>query len=145
MANTYTWEITQMDTIPDFNGFTNFITRVYWKRIATNENNISSSIVGYVEFNQRSSEEYLEYNNITEEDVISWLETHTNIDEINSILDTKINDIINPPVVNLPFPWIPSPTPTPTSMETPTPTQTPDVTPTPTPTNESIPTETPIE
>ena len=134
-----------MDTIPDFNGFTNFITRVYWKRIATNENNISSSIVGYVEFNQRSSEEYLEYNNITEEDVISWLETHTNIDEINSILDTKINDIINPPVVNLPFPWIPSPTPTPTSMETPTPTQTPDVTPTPTPTNESIPTETPIE
>jgi len=154
MANTYNWEITQMDTIPNFNGFINFVTRVYWRYIGTNENNTSSSITGYVEFNNRSDNPYIEYDNITEEEVINWIETHSSVEEMRSIITQKISDIENPPIVNLYFPWIPSPTPTPTCSETPTPTPTPSITPTITPSAEIIevtpeptptPTETPTE
>jgi hypothetical protein len=105
MANTYTWQITQMDTIPDFSGFTNFVTRVYWKYIGANENNISSSIVGYVEFDERGPNPYIEYNDLTEEDVINWLDTYASVDELQNIISQKIFDIENPPTVNLPLPW----------------------------------------
>ena len=138
MANTYTWEITQMDIIPNLSGFTNFITKVYWKYIGINQNDTSSSIVGYVEFNKRGPNPYIEYDNITEEEVVSWLNDYANVDELESLISQKIYNIENPPTVNLPFPWIPSPTPTPTCSETPTPTPTPSVTPTITPSSEVI-------
>ena len=138
MANTYTWEITQMDTIPDFNGFSNFVTRVYWRYIGTNENNTSSNITGYVEFDNRGPNEYIEYTDITEEEVINWLNNYTSVGEMQTIITQKIYDIENPPIINLPLPWIPSPTPTPTCSETSTPTPTPSVTPTITPTEEII-------
>lgn len=138
MANTFTWVITQMDTIPNFNGFTNFVTRVYWKYIGTNENNTSSSIDGYVEFDERGPNPYIEYDNITEEEVKNWLNGYTSVGEMQSIISQRIYNIENPPIVNLPFPWIPSPTPTPTCSETPTPTPTPSVTPTITPSSEVI-------
>jgi len=143
MANIYSWTIKQMDIIPNFNGFTNFVTRIYWDYNGINENNTSNTITGYVEFNNRSSDPYVEYGNITEEEVIGWVETHTNVSELQNIISQKIYNIENPPIVNLPFPWIPSPTPTPTSSETPTPTPTPNETPTQTPTISVTPSITP--
>lgn len=104
MANTFTWGIRQMDTIPDFNGYTNFVTRVHWTYIATDENGISANLVGYFEFNSIPND-YVDYSSLTNEEVVSWCETYTNVSELQDILNKKVYDIVNPPVVVLPLPW----------------------------------------
>jgi len=124
MANNYSWNIEQMDTIPDFSGFTNFVTRIYWKRIGINETDISASLVGYIDFTDIGPDGFIEYSAITEIDVISWLDNYTNLVVIDSIIDQKINDIINPPIINLPFPWETTTTTTTTTTEEPPPTTT---------------------
>ena len=145
MANTYNWNIKLMDIIPLFNGYENFVTRVYWDYIGIDDNGITSKIEGYTEFDSVNDTDYILYGDITQEMVITWLYERNDTNNLQSIITKKIKDIINPPIVNLPFPWIPSPTPTPTPSETPTPTPTPSETPTPTPTPSETPTETSTE
>jgi hypothetical protein len=108
MANTFTWDIRQLDTIPNFNGYTNFVTRVHWTYIATDENGISANLVGYFEFNNAPSD-YVDYSNLTREEVVAWCEIYTSTTELQDILNKKISDIVNPPIVNLPLPWVPEP------------------------------------
>jgi hypothetical protein len=106
MANTFTWDIRQMDTIPDFNGYINFVKRIHWAYIGADENNISANITGYFEFNEVPVD-YVDYSAITESQVISWCEVYTNTSELQNILNIKIYDIVNPPIINLPLPWAP--------------------------------------
>ena len=116
MANTYNWNIKLMDIIPLFNGYENFVTRVYWDYIGIDDNGITSKIEGYTEFDSVNDTDYILYGDITQEMVITWLYERNDTNNLQSIITKKIKDIINPPIVNLPFPWIPSPTPTETSI-----------------------------
>lgn len=136
----YEWIVNKIDVKPSFDGLENFVYRIYWDYLADNENGVTSSIKGYTEFNSDvNSDNYIPYENITKDNVDHWLNIITNLNELQSTLNKKIEDLINPPIINLPLPWIPDPTPTPT----PTPTSTPTETPTPTPTLEITDTPTP--
>ena len=112
MANTYNWNIKLMDIIPLFDGYENFVTRVYWDYIGINENGVSSKVEGYTEWNVVNKEHFILYGDITLENVISWLEDYNDTNNLQSIISNKIEVIINPPIVNLPFPWIPQSTTT---------------------------------
>ena len=105
MANTYNWNIKLMDTIPLFDGYENFITRVYWDYIGIDDNGITSKVEGYTEWNVVNQPNYVLYSGITQEIVIGWLSEYNDTNNLQSIISKKIEDIINPPIVNLPFPW----------------------------------------
>ena len=45
------------------------------------------------------------YENLTENDVITWLEAGLDVDELQANLINKINLIINPVEETLPLPW----------------------------------------
>jgi hypothetical protein len=51
-------------------------------------------------------ENFTPYNNITEEMVISWLESISNIEELQQGIIDKIEIIKNPPLIEIPFPWV---------------------------------------
>ena len=109
MANTYTWSIKQLDTIPDFNGFVNFVTRVFWVYTGVDEIGTTSKVEGYTEYNQRSTDPYIEYSALTESEVTTWLEETRGSSDLKIIIDNKINEILNPPIIVLPLPWVPEP------------------------------------
>jgi hypothetical protein len=118
MANTYNWNIKLMDTIPLFDGYENFITRVYWDYIGIDDNGITSKVEGYTEWNVVNQPNYVLYSGITQEIVIGWLSEYNDTNNLQSIISKKIEDIINPPIVNLPFPWTQEPTTTTTTQPT---------------------------
>ena len=53
-----------------------------------------------------SEENFTPYNNITEEMVISWLESILNIEDLQQGIIDKIELIKNPPLIEIPFPWV---------------------------------------
>jgi hypothetical protein len=115
MANTYNWNIKLMDTIPLFDGYENFVTRVYWDYIGVDDNGITSKVEGYTEWNVVNEPNFILYSGITQEIVVGWLEEYNDTNNLQSIITKKIEDIINPPIINLPLPWTQEPTTTTTT------------------------------
>jgi hypothetical protein len=116
--NTYNWNIKLMDTIPLFDGYQDFVTRVYWDYIGVDENGISSKVEGYTEWNVVNEPNFILYGDITLEDVTNWLEEYNDMNNLQSIITKKIEDIINPPIINLPLPWVTTTTTEPPSTTT---------------------------
>lgn len=113
--NTYIWNIKLMDTIPQLDGYQDFVTRIYWDYHGFNPYGITSFIEGYTEWNQVNEVNFIPYGDITLNDVINWLEDYNDITNLQLIINKKIEDIIYPPIINLPFPWEPFPTTTTTT------------------------------
>jgi hypothetical protein len=116
--NTYNWNIKLMDTIPSFDGYEDFVTRVYWDYIGVNESGVSSKVEGYSEWNVVNEPNFISYADITLEDVTNWLEEYNDTNNLQSIITKKIEDIINPPIINLPLPWVTTTTTEPPSTTT---------------------------
>jgi hypothetical protein len=105
MANTYSWVIDSMEVIPSVDGLTNVVSIINWSyngvsSIGTNGKISSTSVVPLP-----SSENFTPYDELTQDTVISWLESVLNISNLQSRIDTQINLIENPPTVNIPLPW----------------------------------------
>ena len=105
MANTYRWYIYEMQVIPEFNGLSNFVTKINWRYNATNETGITADIEGMTIYNEETQDSYTDYYSLTEEEVNLWLDSQENILELQSKLDSIINEKINPIIITLPTPW----------------------------------------
>ena len=103
---TYTWNIHKIYTKPSLNDLTNVIHMIHWQYIGTDENNNTASIDLPITLPEPSEENFISYNNITEEMVISWLESILNIEDLQQGIVDKIENIKNPPLVEIPFPWV---------------------------------------
>ena len=103
---TYTWRINKMYIKPSLNGLTNVIHTVDWDYIGTDENNNKSSVRVPMILPEPLEANFIPYNDITEEMVISWLESISNIEDLQQDIINKIELIKNPPIIELPFPWV---------------------------------------
>jgi hypothetical protein len=103
---TYTWRINKIHVKPLLNGLTNVIHTVDWDYIGIDENDNTASIRMPMVLPEPLEENFTPYNNITEEMVISWLESISNIEELQQDIIDKIEIIKNPPIIELPFPWV---------------------------------------
>ena len=105
MENTYKWYIQEMSVIPNFNGITNFVTKIRWRYDALSDDGYTSNIEGQTTFNNVDNEFYTDYYNLTEDMVISWLNKSEDILLLQSKLDVMINEKRTPPIITLPIPW----------------------------------------
>jgi len=114
MATVYNWVISQMDEVPQDGSLLDVVVTVHWRRnAATNANGItySTSVFGTMACVTPSPTDFTAYPDLTFEQVCGWLNTGLNVPSLDAILDNQLADLINPPIVNLPLPWIPTPTP----------------------------------
>jgi hypothetical protein len=102
----YTWSINEMHIKPSLNGLTNIIHIIDWSYIGTDEDNNTASVGLPITLPEPSEENFIPYNNITKEMVISWLESILNIEDLQQSVIDKIENIKNPPLIEMPFPWI---------------------------------------
>jgi hypothetical protein len=105
MANTYSWVINSMEVIPSVDGLSDVVTIVNWSYVGINPTNIRGTVSSASNMPLPTSENFTPYGNLTQDIVISWLESKLNVSDLQTRVDTQINLIVNPPTVELPLPW----------------------------------------
>lgn len=109
MAIQYKWIISAMDTAPQDGELLDVVKTVHW-RYAGTDGDIYADTYGAMACATPSETDFTAYPDLTEDQVISWLEAGLDVEALQANVAGKIADIKNPPVVNLPLPWA-EPTP----------------------------------
>ena len=52
-----------------------------------------------------SDTDFTAYEDLTYEQVCAWLSSGLNVEAIDSNLEAQIENLKNPPIINLPLPW----------------------------------------
>jgi hypothetical protein len=101
----YKWVINALDCVPKEGQMTDVVSIVHWSRLAEQED-IEVSIYGTMSCTSPSVTDFTAYPDLTFEQICEWLEAGLNVSELDANLDSQIADIINPPIITLPLPWV---------------------------------------
>jgi len=102
------WIISALDTAPSEDGLTDVVKTVHWRRSATEEvadKTYTAESYGTMACATPSPTDFTAYPDLTQAQVEAWLEAGLDVAAIDAGLDTQIENLINPPIVNLPLPW----------------------------------------
>lgn len=128
MAIVYNWVISSMQeypTTPD--GLDDVVFTVHWRRNATeivDGKTYFTDTYGAQPIPAPDPEDFTPYEDLTFDQVCGWLEASMDVPAIDLGLAKNIENQINPPVVDLPLPWLVSPTTTSTTTVAPSTTST---------------------
>ncbi len=107
MANTYNWKINALDAKVSVGDDENVVYTVHWSLIATSEDeehavsNIGTHGVEY------DADNFVPYEDLTEEIVIGWLEDALDVDSMKAKLDVQIEKLITPQEITYTDPFAP--------------------------------------
>lgn len=96
MANTYNWKINALDAKVLVGNDENVVYTIHWSLIATSENEkhtVSSIGTHSVEYD---TDNFTPYADLTEEQVIGWLEAGLDVQAMKAGLDSQIEKLITP-------------------------------------------------
>ena len=93
MANNYHWELNEgaLEVMPTKDGLTNVIVAINYQRVGTDQNQRSFTYAGQMVCPSPSSDDFTLYDNITKQQIISWLESNINTSEIDGIIDEELS------------------------------------------------------
>ena len=114
MATVYNWVVSSMSEVPQDGSLLNVVVTVNWRRNATAEINgviYSTDVYGAMGCTTPSPTDFTAYPDLTFEQVCGWLDAGLDVADLNTQLDVKLQNLINPAFVNLPLPWVPTPIP----------------------------------
>ena len=112
MATVYNWVVSQMDEVPQDGSLLDVVVTVHWRRNATTEANgitYSTGVYGTMACATPSATDFTAYPDLTFEQVCGWLDAGLDVPSLNSQLDLQLENLINPPIISLPLPWVPTP------------------------------------
>ena len=100
----YTWTISSMETAPSEDGLTDVVKIIHW-RYKGIDGDYQAEVYSSYSCPSPSSTDFTAYEDLTEADVIGWLEAGIDVDAMNTNIDSQIENLKNPPIVSLPLPW----------------------------------------
>lgn len=109
------WVISQMDTAPSEDGLTDVVKTVHWRRQAqevVNDVTYYADVYGSMGCATPSETDFTAYPDLTFDQVCAWLDAGLDVAALDANLDSQIENQVNPPIIVLPLPWVPTPTPT---------------------------------
>jgi hypothetical protein len=115
MAVTNTWGVVQLDCYPELEGQPDVVFTVHWNLIGTETVSgvdYSGYAYGSVGVALNEGSDFIPYADLTEADVIGWVQDALGADQVASYEDNVAQQIankINPPVVAPPLPWASTP------------------------------------
>jgi hypothetical protein len=116
----FSWTISALDCAVEKEGLPNVINVIHWRYNATKVVGDKTYFVdtyGASSVAQPNPQNFVPYEDVTEAEVISWLEEILPVDEMKAGLEAKIELEINPVQVTLPLPWASTPTEVPVFEE----------------------------
>jgi hypothetical protein len=111
MANTKNWVIAALDVAPSEETLTDVVKSIHWRRQATetvSEKTYMADVYGSCAVNTPTPEAFVSYADLTEAEVIAWLEANLDVESIDNSLDAQLENQKNPPIVTKPLPWVPA-------------------------------------
>lgn len=94
MANTYSWKIVQLDAKIHENDLDNVIYKIHYRYVAEDnsdeENPIRRDIIDSFRIFYNPDEPFIQYADLTKEDVVGWLEAGLDVDSMKVNLDKQI-------------------------------------------------------
>jgi hypothetical protein len=102
---TYKWIFSAFDCRVDEDGMQDVVTTVHWRYNGTNEDGISAEIYGAQSVGTPTPDAFTPYPDLSEEQVIGWMEETLDVEAMQLNLATQIELIINPVYVTLPPPF----------------------------------------
>lgn len=104
---TKTWNITQMDAYPEYEGQTNVVFTVHWNVIGIRET-YQGSVSGSIGVSLNKEAIFTSYADLTKEQVISWVKNTIGEKQVAAYeksVEDQINDQIVPKVITPTLPW----------------------------------------
>ena len=101
---TFNWQIISMPAYPKAEGETDVVFQVNWQCQAI-DGNYQADTFGSVPVTYQAGTPFTPYNQLTQEQVWSWINPSINRPEVEANLQMLIDAEKNPPVVNPPLPW----------------------------------------
>jgi len=89
---------------PQKNGLSKVVVTINYRRIAT-DGELTAEYAGALGFPTPSADNFIIFDNLTQEIVEKWLNEGTNLEEIDADLDAQIEQKKNNPIVILGKPW----------------------------------------
>ena len=112
---TYTWDFPQIDTAPSEGALTDVAKSVHWRLTATHDTAtndegqpLSVSAYGSAGVGEANADSFTAFDSLTKEQVKGWVLASLGKTEaeLQTMLDEKMEAMINPPVVGkLPAGW----------------------------------------
>jgi hypothetical protein len=116
MATTlFSWTISQLNCAVESEGLPDVINVIHWRYNATQvdgDKTWFADTYGASSVSQPNPQNFIPYADVTEAEVISWLEQILPVDAMQLALENNIALQINPVEVTLPLPWLPTTTTT---------------------------------
>ena len=101
---TYSWVISQLDCAPSEGLLQHVVKTIHWRYQVTDgtytAETYSSVAVGAVD-----PEDFVAYSELTQEHVITWLESSLDVEVLQDSLAGQIAALITPASVTLALPW----------------------------------------
>lgn len=102
-----------MSAYPQAESQTDVVFQVFWNCFATEvvgtdpntSQSYSGSVNGATPVTYTSGSPFTPYNQLTQEQVLSWVWSDISKEDIEVQVQTQIDNLINPPVVSPPLPW----------------------------------------
>lgn len=108
MEITYKWLINIMECKAQEGDLTDVVVKVSWSRVAIttkDEKDYQCSIPGIQVFDNIDPSNFTPYNELTYNQVCGWLDSSIDTAHIDTSLARTLDEIVNPPLINLPIPW----------------------------------------
>lgn len=105
MQTNYFFTISAMDCKVSQDGLSNVVSTVHWRLKAVSEDNISAETYGASTIGDPDPETFVNFEDITSEQVVSWLEDVLDIEQLHASLEAQIEAIRNPVMVTLAPPF----------------------------------------
>lgn len=114
MAITYNWTINPLECYPTASGETDVVFIAHWQYHATeivDETTYTATSIGTQALTYVAGTPFTPFNELTLEQVTGWVENamgEERVDAMKASLAQQIANQINPPVVTLQSPWLPT-------------------------------------
>ena len=98
--NNYTWRINAVDCYTSKDGLEKVAYNVHWSYFATNGEH-TASMIGVQSVGEPNPDNFVAFEDLTEDDVISWISASMDVEQMQANLDKQIEDLVAPKVVTL--------------------------------------------
>jgi hypothetical protein len=109
MATTnFLWVISSLDCAVESEGLPNVINVIHYRYQAEQvdgDKTYNAEVYGAMGCATPSDTDFTAYDDLTFDQVCEWLVAGNNVEAMELNLDTQIENLKNPPIVNLPLPW----------------------------------------
>jgi hypothetical protein len=114
-ATVFSWTISELNCAVESEGLPDVINQIHYRYNATQEHDgkiYFADTYSVASVAQPNPQNFIPYADVTEDEVIGWLEEILPVEAMQLALENNIALQINPVEVTLPLPWLPTTTTT---------------------------------